>query len=218
MGNNKRQQNAATTSDAEENFQRIFAQEKDDMIKQISKHFDLKIQELMGKYEQEINNLKEIINEQNKTIEKLEQKADDAEQYSRRNLVRIFGIKENETENVEQTVIETMKQHLKIEISPGTIDNIHRTGKKVQDKDRPIIVKFTSYKHKLNLILKRKDLRGTGISIQDDLTKERLNLLKQAKVKVGLENAWAVRGNVYIKTANGKKRVLSPADLSLADS
>lgn len=199
--------------DVEAIFQRVFKREQQDIIHQIQAHFDAKVEHLINKYETEIKRLETKVQEQQKNIEKLEQKAINAEQYSRRNLVRIFGISEEEQEDVQETVVSVIEKHLKIQISPDVIDNIHRTGVKSVNKPRPIILKFTSYRFKQQIMLKRNLFKGTGITVQDDLTRERLELLIKAKNKYGARNAWTIRGNVMANTDTGKRCIRTEQDL-----
>lgn len=198
--------------DVEVIFRRVFTQEKEDIIKKISAQFDAKIDIIVSKYENEIKDLKTELEEHRKIIKKLEQKSDDAEQYSRRNIVRIFGIKEEHQENVQETVISTINRHLHLQISPDVIDNCHRTGEKTASKHRPIILKFIGYKQKQELLFKRKHLKGTGITIQEDLTRERLKLLKLAKSAFGVKNAWTIRGNVIVNSDTGKRKIRTEED------
>ncbi|KAK9738108.1 hypothetical protein QE152_g10131 [Popillia japonica] len=89
------------------------------------------------------------------------------EQYSRRNIVRIFGVPEKENEIVEETVIGLCKEKLDIDIPPANIDRTHRLGslQTRRNNKRAIILKFTNYNCKYNVLRNRYKLRGTGIVI-----------------------------------------------------
>ena len=79
-------------------------------------------------------------------VKNLEKKADDQEQYSRRNCLLIHGLNETKTENRDEMVLEVINDKLNIEMSQISIDRSHRLGKRKRRKPRAIIVKFTRYK------------------------------------------------------------------------
>lgn len=154
-------------------------------------------------FEKQLNHQKTII--QNLQLENniLRDKVDNLEQYSRRNCVRIFGVPEESTENTEAKVCDLIKSNLTIDIHPNLIDRCHRVGKPSKNA-RPIIVKFTSYKTRERIIKSRKLLKGTKISIKEDLTHSRYELYKFASTKFGFKNVWTRDGNVFVKTPNNE--------------
>ena len=50
------------------------------------------------------------------------------EQYSRKNSVRVFGITEDDGENVEGKVMESFKSNLKVDVSSNDVEVTHRIG------------------------------------------------------------------------------------------
>ena len=112
-------------------------------------HFELKnIKEankklkddLSAEFHKEVESLRNIITEKDAKINELEQKVsslevklDDYEQYSRRNSLRITGIKETDSENVEDKVLNLLNDKLELEtpITVNHVDRIHRVGAKV---------------------------------------------------------------------------------------
>ena len=141
-------------------------------------------------------------------IDELSQKNDDLEQYTRRNSVRIVGISEEDKEDCDSKVLdlvnETMSLAPRIELSD--LDRVHRIGRK-GNKDRPMIVKFTSYRQRSRVIKARSALKDVTpkIFINDDLTSKRATLLwkaRMAKTAGRLKDCWSSDGRIVIKDMN----------------
>lgn len=139
----------------------------------------------------------------------LRDEVDNLEQYSRRNCLRVFGVKEEVGENTEDKVREIFSSKLCVKVEPSDIDRCHRVGKLNAKKSRPIIIKLVSYKTRATIIRARKLLKGTGISIKEDLTNKRLELLNAASTKYGIKNAWSFNGNIYVNAGDSVKRILN---------
>lgn len=153
-------------------------------------------------------------------VSELEHAADSAEQYSRRNNLRISGISETEAEVTDEIVI-NMAAALGVELSINEIDRSHRVGGRIAHKTRAIIVKFTSYRSRNKVYRARAGAKTKpnycGVYINEDLTKQRNSLLyesrKLAKAKRVL-GAWSSDGTVLIKDLSSRlHRVTSIRDL-----
>lgn len=173
-----------------------------------------------------IETLKLIISDQltavkedsNSRIELFEQetleKLDKQEQYLLRNAVRVFGIEETKNENTDKLVIDLFHDKLAVQVPTDAISQSYRVGRRRNDKKpRPIIVKFISYKHRCSVYQKKKLLKGTKLSIKEDLTARRARLLQLTTDKVGLGNAWTIDGRVMISLNGKKKHIHSVGDL-----
>lgn len=134
--------------------------------------------------------------------------ADMADQYNRRNNIRIFGIKEVQDENIETVVLEMFQSKLNVSLQPHDMDRCHRVGKPRADGKRPVIVKFLRYSHKIQVISNQRRLKGSHIFIAEDLTSSRYKLLKQSMEKWDKKNVWLYNGKIYVNT-EGKRIVIS---------
>lgn len=143
----------------------------------------------------------------------LEERTDQLEMYSRRNCLRIFGVKETESEDTDKLVIENVAKKISVNLTLQDIDRSHRVGRQITGKNRPIIVKFVSYRKRNEMFRSKRLLKHTGITIREDLTKSRLVLLQAAIEKFGLRNVWTEDGNIVIKHGNGRARVQTRAQL-----
>ena len=163
-----------------------------------------------------IRKLEAAVTERDKTIveleKKLTQRQDDLEQYQRRNCLRIFGVPEQSDEDTDKIVIETAAK-IGVGLSVNDIDRSHRIGRQINDRPRPVIVKFTSYRKRSEVFRSKRQLKGTGVTIREDLTKERLKLLQECITKYGLNNVWTLDGVVFVKSGNAKRRVTCAGDL-----
>ena len=106
----------------------------------------------------------------------------DLEDHSRRNNLRINGIKEgkNQTwEECEERVNCFLKEKLDIDTSKTWIERTHRVGEKKTGQERQIVVPFNCYKNKLDILRNCKKLRGTHFLIFENFDKETASIRKK---------------------------------------
>lgn len=149
----------------------------------------------------------------------LEKAADQAEQYSRRNNIRISGCPETANEDTDNIVLK-MASDIGCDLQVHEIDRSHRVGKPGENRTRPreIIVKFTSYRarqklYKMHVALKDHGYQGTFLN--EDLTQYRSKLLYEARKVVKAERAkgaWSSDGNILIKDFGDAIHRLSTAN------
>ena len=121
--------------------------------------------------------------------------ADNTEQYTRRQSVRIHGISVEDNENLIDKVRECHEE-VGEEFKLEDIDRVHRIGKKIYDVKKkkhiqPIIVKFRNwdartrfYEARPRFVKQQEGKQKPGprkFSVSVDLTKRRLELLKYAR-------------------------------------
>ncbi len=83
------------------------------------------------------------------------------------------------------------------------IDNLHRVGRVgANDRPRAIIIKFVRHLVKIKVMWSRKNLKGSNISIADDLSAENFRLLSTLKRHENVTDAWAWDGRVMAKLRN----------------
>ncbi|PSN38374.1 hypothetical protein C0J52_21482 [Blattella germanica] len=69
------------------------------------------------------------------------------------------------------------------------------------------------YRKSSEVFRSKKLLKGSGITVREDLTKRRHSLLKMAITKFGLQNVWTVDGNIIVKDGDNKRRITRETDL-----
>ena len=104
----------------------------------------------------------------------IEQRSDDAEQYSRRSCLRIYGIplpkRSHEDASDCMKKVKKVFKEIDVEVPDDAIDRAHRIGKKVKDRDtgeigQAMIVKFLSWKHRSSVYRNRKESDDKRISL-----------------------------------------------------
>ena len=171
---------------SQEIFEKKFQKVNDNLSKQKQKH-------------------KEDINELWKDNDQLCERLRDLEDRSRRDNLRIDGRAEVENETWEQT--EEILRNLfkeKLELENISVERAHRVGNKGKNNKRAIVLKLASFKDKLKIISEALELKGTNISINEDYSKETLEIRKEKwkEVKELRKNgtyAILVNGKVVIK-------------------
>ncbi|KAI4457876.1 l1 transposable element-related [Holotrichia oblita] len=177
----------------------------------ISEVINTQMSKIVQVYETKISSLENEIKDLKSSNEKLKvecnEKTDRLEQYSRQNSVRIFGVKEVPTENIEEVVKEIIMRKLNINLADSYIEKCHRVGLKKTNSDRPVIVKFSSYKHKSEVFRHKSKLKGTNIIMREDLTYYRLMEFRRLTEKYGRRNVWTMDGVIYYNTEGTVKKL-----------
>ena len=81
-------------------------------------------------------------------------------------------------------------------------------------KPRAIIFRFRDFRARPSLFYNKKMLKGTGISITENLTKKRYTLYKHAVAKYGLGEIWTIERRVTTKIDNKIFVIKSDDDLA----
>ena len=141
----------------------------------------LKLTETVNSQKERIDKLEESLTECENSLEvsktvssRLVKKCDDLEQYGR--ILDVDG-DDSETSDVFDKCTESFNK-LELDIPGSCIDRAHRIGKKTPGRVRPIIVRFTTWRHRTMVYRKRKDCVNCRITL--DLTKTCMDILKEA--------------------------------------
>ena len=127
---------------------------------------------------------------------------DRLEQYTRRESVRIFGVRQENGETAEDVETKALRviKDAGVEVSAEDIAAVHRVGRR-SDNARPVLVKFVSRRKRRELMTKKKVLKSKAgyerVFIGDDLTPLRARLLGFVKKLDNVEKAWVVDGRIY---------------------
>ena len=129
--------------------------------------------------------------------------ANNTEQYSRRNNLRIAGVPEDQDHQssvwVTDKVAALVNSHLGISIQPTDIDIAHRLGKFKPGSNRPVIVRFIRRQTKIDILRKAKLFKGSSIFANEDLTKLNAEVLASVRLKQpnAVERAWSFEGKIF---------------------
>ncbi|XP_077966266.1 uncharacterized protein LOC144419915 [Styela clava] len=162
------------------------------------------------KFQQDVAQISPKIKEILKRLEILEKQHDDLEQYGRRNCIILHGCKsvpETKYDQFEDFVIKSLNSNLKLDspIVKFDIDITHKLRSK--SPKNPIIIKFVRRSTKNLIYGRKKDLKGSGLSITESLTRSRLKLLTAAKEAFGKHKVSTMNGTIYAYL--DRRRVIS---------
>ena len=163
--------------------------------------------------EAEVRELREKFTTMDDTITTMQRNIDDLQQYSRRNSIRLHGITEGTNEDTDDLVINAITTQLKCTLTKDDIDRSHRTGKareadpesKKPPKPRPILIKFCSYRKKAEIMKLKRNLKNSGISVNEDLTRRNHSLLIAASKSPKVEAAWSSDGRILAAVKTTKE-------------
>ena len=129
--------------------------------------FDKKIKDTEDKHKKFVNEIKEKLRE--------------IEDRSRRNNLRIDGMKENayeSWEDCERKVKQLFGETL--QVKDVMIERAHRSGKVAKgEKPRTIVLKLLNYKDKEKILKQAKKLKGTDVFINEDYSRETVEIRKR---------------------------------------
>lgn len=155
------------------------------------------IEQRISKVTYKVENMERVVNQHTNDILMTNFTIDTLEQYARRNNLRFFGLAEKPSENIDNIILQVIKEKMNIDINIHDIERAHRIGKKTASNTRPIIVKFVSYRTRATVFQARRLLKGQKIYIQEDLTKYRHSLMLKATTVFGRERVWSRDGRIF---------------------
>lgn len=172
---------------------------------------------------EEIRELKIIIKQRDQRIEFPEQRVDDLEQYSRADDLIITGL---ETKHQSYARVASPAADQRGEDAPSeelhtlqkqvvqflTSKNIHleshqisacHTPPRKDSKTNPItVVKFVNGKHKVEVLKQARKLKGTGVYVNEHLTKKNAEIARNGRIlrkQSEIQATWTRNGKVYIQ-------------------
>ena len=140
--------------------------------------------------------------------------SNDNEQYSRRNNLRIYGIKPDK--DCRSQVVEFIKKVLRIgEIEENDIEAAHSAFSTTQQtataSRRPVIlVRFRRRDHRDQVIRARRNLKGTKYAVSEDLTVLNIKTMNRLKNSEHVKDVWSWNGKIFAILNSGKKVVVRP--------
>ena len=127
--------------------------------------------------------------------------------------------------NLDKRIITILNNNLGLTLSPEDLSAVHRLPRQSSAsttvstssstrpvKPPPIIVQFTNKRSRNLVLTKRRELKGRGFSITEQLTARRASLLRKATDCVTnrkVSSAWSHDGKVLVKTLANRTVVIS---------
>lgn len=136
-------------------------------------------------------------------------------QYSCKDNIGIHGLKQEDAdENSKKVVQAFLKDKLGVELDIRDFAAAHRLpgtskpARKGKPKKPPqIIARLKDRSDKAEIITNRRKLKGTGISITEDITRENLKLIEEAEKSKNYEAVWFSNGKVRAKLKGGVNKI-----------
>ena len=154
----------------------------------------------------------------NKQMRKQRYQMDQAEQNSRGDNFIIKGIHEDNSEDLQQKVIDIVKK-TDVTLDPTEIKAHFRMGNRTSSGrfPRPIMVQINNRDKRTKIMIGKKKL-GTGQFIEEDLTKLRSKMHYAIRKNVNTSKTWTINGDIFavVKGRNGlesKEQFSTPEDL-----
>lgn len=169
----------------------------------------------------EVKQLKNLIKEKDKKIEGLERRIEDLEQYSRMEDIIVSGLETThrtyastaagrsdgddastkEMQTLETQVI-TFFDKKSINIQSKNIVACHTLPRKDSKTKPAIIIRFVNRKHKIDLLRQARKLKGTGVYLNEHLTKKNADIARQARIlrkQNKIQSTWTRNCKVMIR-------------------
>nr|CAI5846402.1 unnamed protein product [Callosobruchus analis] len=119
-----------------------------------------------------------------------------AEQQEKMANLILFKLPETAYENLTMKVIQLFRSELLPDFNKNDLTSCVRIGKKIDQRNRGVIVKFRTAQKKERVYNQKRKLKGTGIVVKEDLTYEKLKLMQAAIGKTSLKGVWSYRGRI----------------------
>lgn len=174
-----------------------FISDKSDDIAKENKEKDKKASEIYNK-------MTEDIKQAHENVAVVKEKTEDLEDRSRRNNLVFFNIPETDNangtarEDCEKLIMDELAAHGLLGEYNVYVDRAHRLGprKRSHKHPRPIIVRFTYYKQKQELLQKSKLLKDSVMNMSEDYSRETLAIHKKLRA-----TAKDAKDNLYMDPA-----------------
>lgn len=192
---------------------------------------------------EEIKQLKKEAQEKDKKIEQLERRIDDLEQFSRKDDLLISGLEikrsyaqaaargggqknllnpasSPELPTLEQQVIKFFDSN-GITIDGKNIVACHTLPQRDRKKSN-ILIRFANRKHKMEVLRNGRKLKGTGVYVNEHLTKRNATIAREARIlrkEKKIQDTWTRNCRVLIKL-NGhpeETKVITVKDITELD-
>ena len=199
-----------------DSFDKAFKDYKQEVTDKLD-HFETRLYEAerrFDKVESDNEDLK-MENERLKDrVQNMERDMNDLEQYGRRWNLRVFGVEESKSEStgeVTQKVCNLFTDKLGIKTTAADLEACHRTGSlekaRHSKKTRPVIVRFMNRSLRDALLKKRQVLKGSGVSVGEDLTKYNADLSKAAFKHEAVSSSYSINGKIFVKLKDDDRKL-----------
>lgn len=142
-------------------------------------------------------------------VELLAREMDRLEMRGRRKILLLHGIPEEKSEDITSVVMTTVANKLKMDkFSTESISRAHRLGQTTSSKPRPLLVKFKDVTLRDKVWFAKTQLKGTGITVSEFLTKSRHSIFMAARQRFGVSKCWTRDGIIHVLAPDGSHHLI----------
>lgn len=128
------------------------------------------------------------------------------EMASRRKVLLLHGLEENNEDDHPSQVILLLSDKLKLtNITAKDIESCHRLGINTK-KPRPLLLRFNSLHQRNEVWNNKTKFKGTGLTLSEFLTKPRHNVFMEARKHFGITNCWSSDGKIVVQLPDSARR------------
>ncbi|CAG2188607.1 HSPA1s [Mytilus edulis] len=153
----------------------------------------------------DLRKMREVVDENNKKATESVRLGNWNEQYSRKKNVKIYHLPENRNEDLPHSLLNELKNQVKLDINPSEVVAMHRIPGK-EGNPRPVLIKFLRMDTKISLLRKKKAINeALKVRIGDDITKLNQGLLNRLYQHDNIISSWYFNGHVYGSDEEGTR-------------
>lgn len=118
-------------------------------------------------------------------------------------------------DSVETQVLEALNDRGVVYLKSEEIEICHTLGKPAENGLQRVMIKLVSRKTKVRMMINAKKLKGTGIYINEHLTKRNADIARTARdlrKRNKIEATWTRDCKIFIKTNEGKVSIVKDSE------
>ena len=138
----------------------------------------------VAEQDKEIARMKEAHEETMNKLDGTERQLEIMEQQNRRNNILLHGIAEDEGESAqvcEKKAIDSINKVIPGLLDEGSMARVHRVGKKISGKDRPVLLQLLQSADKSAILGAREEYKKRNLGVTSDLTRQQRDLIAEAR-------------------------------------
>lgn len=149
-------------------------------------------------------------------VQLLSKQQDQFEMRSRQKILLVHGVPEEKKEKIASCVVNVLSSKLKLpDLSVDDISRCHRLGGASSEKTRAIVIKFRDISLRNKVWFSKTNLKNTGITLSEFLTKSRHETFTAARQHFGITKCWTKNGFIMIIGPDGNRySITSSTELS----
>lgn len=129
---------------------------------------------------------------------------------TRKKILLVHGVPEERNSADSAIAVKVLSNHLKMpDLELGDISRCQRLGTITSDKPRPILVKFRELSMRNHIWYAKTNLKNTGITLSEFLTKSRHETFMAARKRFGINKCWTKDGYIIVVGPDGKRHTIS---------